>query len=154
MSEQQNLYPTYELGILCFRQKIIEGGHIQSRLAAQLLDGVACERAGEAMEGVHVELMRKALDMLVAVGLRTMHIYESVFERQFLAHTREFYHAEAQRMLDSGSCAEYLRQADRRLQEEIERQKAYLHPNTEPKLFACTLKELITDNSATLMDVR
>ena len=50
---------------------------------------------------------------------------------------------EAQEYLASCSCPEYLRKAERRLAEEVERCVNYLDPTSEPKITAVVEQELI-----------
>ena len=50
---------------------------------------------------------------------------------------------EAQEYLASCACPEYLRKAERRLAEEVERCVNYLDPSSEPKITAVVEQELI-----------
>ena len=57
---------------------------------------------------------------------------------------------EAQEYLASCACPEYLRKAERRLAEEVERCVNYLDPSSEPKITAVVEQELIRKQASCL----
>ena len=69
--------------------------------------------------------------MLVDLG---SDVYQEEFEKAFLGEAAEFYRVEAADFISSSNCPDYLRKAELRLAEEMERTNNYLDPSSEPKI--------------------
>jgi cullin 3 len=82
------------------------------------------------------------LQMLMDLG---PNVYVEDFERHFLAQASEFYRKEAQEFISSSDCPDYLRKAEKRLSEEMERVKNYLDVQTEPRITKVVEIELIRE---------
>lgn len=80
--------------------------------------------------------------MLVDLG---QPVYVDDFEKHFLAAAADFYAKEAQEYISSSDCPEYLRKAEKRLMEELERVKNYLDESTEIKITRVVENELIKE---------
>jgi len=91
--------------------------------------------------------------MLVELGIGSLGVYESEFESSFLRETRTFYCEEAQELLTSSTCPEYLRSAEVRVLQERERVSEYLDVSTGHKLRTVVEQELIETHAASLLDL-
>ena len=74
-------------------------------------------------------LLKTVTSMLVELGRE---VYVRDFEAPFLASSATFYQAESQEFCMQNSAPEYMRKAEQRLTEEVERVAHYLDPATEP----------------------
>lgn len=76
-------------------------------------------------------------------SLPTLHLYICVFEDDFLAFTRTFYKAEGEKMVAVGNVTQFMKNVLARLDEEAERGKRLLHPDSGPRLRQATEEQLI-----------
>ncbi len=112
-----------------------------------LLSMIASERNGEKIDRT---LMKAMTTMLIDLGVP---VYEEDFEGPFLAATTEFYQAEAQANIASCDCPEYLRRAELRLAQEVDRVQGYLDARTEPKLTKVVETELLLKQMHALVEM-
>lgn len=134
---QQHKVPVFQLGLDLWRDQVIRQQQIHQRLSNILSDMVARERGGEIVDKA---LLRSITQMLMDLGKPT---YEADFEQAFLSDAAEFYKKEAAEFLSQNNAPDYMRKAERRLQEEVERVRAYLDESTEPKITKVAEHELI-----------
>nr|GLL39211.1 cullin-3A-like isoform X1 [Ipomoea trifida]GMD49907.1 cullin-3A-like isoform X1 [Ipomoea batatas] len=129
--------PVYELGMNLWRDNVIHSSKIQTRLQDTLLELVENERTGEV---INRSLMRNITKMLMDLGCS---VYEQNFEKPFLDVSADFYRVESQQFIESCDCGDYLKKAEKRLNEEIERVSHYLDARSEAKITAVVEKEMI-----------
>ncbi|XP_019154851.1 PREDICTED: cullin-3A-like isoform X2 [Ipomoea nil] len=129
--------PVYELGMNLWRDNVIHSNKIQTRLQDTLLELVEHERTGEV---INRSLMRNITKMLMDLGCS---VYEENFEKPFLDVSADFYRVESQQFIESCDCGDYLKKAEKRLNEEIERVSHYLDVRSEAKITAVVEKEMI-----------
>ncbi|KAL2552310.1 Cullin-3A [Forsythia ovata] len=98
---------------------------IQTRLRDTLLELVQHERTGDV---INRGLMRNTTKMLMDLGPK---VYEENFEKPFLEVSVDFYRVESQQYIEHCDCADYLKKAEKRLNEEIERVSHYLDVKSE-----------------------
>ncbi|CAM8979981.1 hypothetical protein QQ045_000720 [Rhodiola kirilowii] len=137
--------PVHELGLNLWRDNIIHSSKIQARLRNTLLDLVFRERSGEVIDR---GLMRNIIKMLMDLGVS---VYEEDFEQPFLEVSAEFYRGESQKFIECCDCGDYLRKAENRLNEEIERVSHYLNVRSEPKITNVVEKEMIENHMQRLV---
>ncbi|XP_058761342.1 cullin-3A-like [Vicia villosa] len=137
--------PVYELGLNLWRENVIYSNQIRTRLSSTLLELVYSERAGE---DVNIELIRSIIKMLMNLS---HFVYEQEFETPFLQGSAEFYKAESQKLIECCECGDYLKETERRLNEEIDRVSHYLDPKTEKKITDVVEKEMIENHMITLI---
>jgi cullin 3 len=77
--------------------------------------------------------------------------YENDFEAPFLAGTTSFYTAESRDYLARNTVPDYVRKAERRLNEEASRVENYLSPSTAPRLMRAAETALIADHAQALV---
>ncbi|KAJ3677356.1 hypothetical protein LUZ60_003080 [Juncus effusus] len=135
-----NKTPVYELGLNLWRDHIIHFPKIQTRLIDTLLELIFKERNGEV---INRGLMRSITKMLTDLGFA---VYQEDFEKPFLEVSSSFYSGESQQFIEVYNCSNYLKMAEKRLNEEMERVSLYLDPETEPKITAVVEKEMIENH--------
>ena len=143
----QKKVPVYECGLHIFRDEVCRHVRIKERLLHMLLDMVQRERMGEMIER---GLLKTVTSMLVELG---RDVYQRDFEAHFLASSATFYQAESQEYISQNSAADYMKKADQRLQEEVERVAHYLDPGTEPKIKEVAERELIAAHMRTIAEM-
>jgi cullin 3 len=88
--------------------------------------------------------------MLVDLGPT---VYQDDFERPFLDAASDFYRLESQQFIETSDCADYLRKAEKRLNEEIDRITHYLDPKSEPKITSVVEREVIGNRMKLLVEM-
>jgi cullin 3 len=94
--------------------------------------------------------MKSIVQMLMDLGLC---VYQEDFERPFLDDATMFYISEATAYMSECDCPEYLRKAQRRLEEELERCSSYLDKSTEVKIAGVVEHEMLEKHMQTLVDM-
>uniref|UniRef100_A0A061S151 Cullin 3 n=1 Tax=Tetraselmis sp. GSL018 TaxID=582737 RepID=A0A061S151_9CHLO len=137
----------HQLGLDLWRDHVIRHPSISERLRAILLDNIRRERKGEV---INKNTMETTIKMLVDLGQR---VYVDDFERHFLETSSEFYRVEAQELLSTCNCPEYLRRVAKRLEEESRRVSAYLDDSTGSKITAVVETELINNQMTVVLEM-
>nr|GMD27479.1 cullin-3A [Ipomoea batatas]GMD28719.1 cullin-3A [Ipomoea batatas] len=137
--------PVHELGLNLWRDNIIHSSKIQTRLLNTLLELIFRERTGEV---INWGLMRNIIKMLTDLGPS---VYQEDFEKPFLEVSADFYKAESQKIIECCDCAEYLKRAEKRLNEEIERVSHYLDAKSEDKITSVMEREMIANHMLRLV---
>lgn len=137
--------PVHELGLNLWRDVVIHSSKTQTRLRDTLLELVHMERSGEV---INRGLMRNIIKMLMDLGSS---VYQEDFEKHFLDVSADFYRLESQQFIESCDCGDYLKKAERRLNEEIERVSHYLDARSEPKITSVVEKEMIESHMQRLV---
>lgn len=132
--------PVHELGLNLWRDNIIHSPMIHSRLLDTLLDLIDRERMGEV---INRGLMRSITKMLMDLGPA---VYQDDFEKPFLEVSASFYSGESQQFIECCDCGNYLKKAERRLNEEMERVSHYLDAGSEAKITSVVEKEMIANH--------
>lgn len=141
----KNKTHVHELGLNLWRDVVIHSSKTRARLLDTLLDLVHRERNGEV---INRGLMRNLTNMLMDLGLS---VYQKDFEKPFLEISANFYCRESQKFIESCDCGDYLRKAERRLNEEMERVSHYLDPRSESEITKVVEKEMIENHMQTLV---
>ena len=137
--------PVYELGLNLWRDNIVHSSKIQTRLRTTLLELILRERSGEV---INRGLMRNITKMLTDLGPS---VYQEDFEKPFLEVSSEFYMGESQKFIECCDCGDYLKKAERRLNEEVERVSHYLDAKSEVKITNVVEKEMIANHMLRLV---
>ncbi|KAK9814178.1 hypothetical protein WJX72_001668 [[Myrmecia] bisecta] len=145
--KHNNKVPVRQLGLDLWRDVVVRNKRIMDRLLTILLDHIHRERTGEIIDR---SLLRSITQMLMDLGQT---VYCDDFERHFLVKAAEFYQVEAQEYMSSSDCPEYLKKAEKRLAEEIERVSNYLDPISEPKILNVVETELIANQMKSLVEM-
>lgn len=142
-----NKTPVHELGLNLWRDHVVRSSKIKARLLDTILDLIHRERSGEV---INRGLMRNITKMLMDLGLD---VYQEDFEKPFLEAASGFYKLESQDFIECCHCGDYLKKAERRLNEEIERVSHYLDAKSELKIMAVVEKEMIASHMNRLVEM-
>eukprot|EP00246_Nothoceros_aenigmaticus_P013947 TRINITY_DN5071_c0_g1_i1.p1 TRINITY_DN5071_c0_g1~~TRINITY_DN5071_c0_g1_i1.p1 ORF type:complete len:736 (-),score=193.26 TRINITY_DN5071_c0_g1_i1:582-2789(-) len=142
-----NKTPVHELGLNLWRDNIVRSPKIRDRLLDTLLELVQRERTGDI---INRGLMRNITQMLMDLGTA---VYQEDFEKPFLDASAIFYRSESQQYIQTSDCADYLKKAEKRLNEEIERVTHYLDPKSEAKITAVVEREMIGNHMKLLVEM-
>lgn len=137
--------PVHELGLNLWRDVVIHSNETKNRLLDTLLDLVLKERNGEV---INRGLMRNLIKMLTDLGLS---VYQTDFEKSFIEVSKIFYGCESQKLIESCDCGDYLKKAERRLNEEMERVSHYLDSSSESEITSVVDKQMIEKHIHTLV---
>ena len=137
--------PVHELGLNLWKENVIYSSQIRTRLLNTLLELVHSERTGEVIDR---GIMRNITKMLMDLGPS---VYGQEFETHFLQVSAEFYRVESQKFIECCDCGDYLKKAERRLNEEMERVSHYLDSRTEKKITNVVEKEMIENHMLRLI---
>ncbi|XP_043704567.1 cullin-3A-like [Telopea speciosissima] len=140
-----NKIPVHDLGLNLWRDNIIHSPKIQTRLLNTLLELVHRERTGEV---INRGLMRNIIKMLMDLGSS---VYQEDFEKPFLEISANFYSVESQQFIECCDCGDYLKKAERRLNEEMERVSHYLDAKSEAKITSVVEREMIANHMQRLV---
>ncbi|CAH3163837.1 unnamed protein product, partial [Porites lobata] len=130
----------YTVGLILFRDLVVQYDTIRDHLCQTLLTLVRSERTGEA--AVDRMALKTSCQMLMILGIDSRTFYEEVFEKPFLEESAEFYKLEGQRFLAENSASVYMQKVEARINEESERAKRYLNPTTEELIVKVVEEEL------------
>ncbi|KAH8024726.1 hypothetical protein HPB51_001062 [Rhipicephalus microplus] len=106
---QNNVCCVKELGVLLFRDVVANCGVVRYHLRDTMLGLVKMEREGNPVDRVS---LKKACEMLVALGLGSMSFYEEYFEKPFLVESAQFYALRGQRYIGTRNSLEYVAQVE------------------------------------------
>lgn len=131
------------LSIFCDVVLLSEKYRISLRIRDCLLALIKKERQGEVINRRDI---KSAVDMMVALpGDGPLEVMNSVFQKDFLTASEEFYRIKCGQILEDCDASRYLQEVERILTREVEFSKSCLHHSTEPLLQAICEKVLLTD---------
>jgi len=145
-----NVDNVYNVGLNLFRDHVINNTMIKDHLRNTLLTQVSIERQGELIEA---HWIKNVCQMLVQLGIDKRSVYEEIFEQPFLEQSAEFYKSESQRYLNENDASTYIREVERRIDEESKRARRYLDSETEPKIVHVVEQELITNHMTRIVEM-
>ncbi|KAF7129503.1 hypothetical protein RHSIM_Rhsim10G0033300 [Rhododendron simsii] len=137
--------PVHELGLNLWRDNIIHSSNIQSRLHDSLLELVQRERTSDVIDR---GLVRNVTKMFINLSSS---VYQEDFEKPFLEVSADFYRGESQQFIESCDCGDFLKKAERRLNEDIDRVTHYLDGKSEAKITNVVKTEMIKCHMQTLV---
>lgn len=128
----------------------------QTNLTTAVLKLIEAERNGATIDQ---GLVKKVLDSFISLdpddsnlNKTCLHIYEKQFEVPFLDATQKFYKQDSESFLAAHSLSDYLKNVEKRLQEEEDRVDAYLNPRTREALISKCRGLLIREHSDEMWD--
>ncbi|KAK4999412.1 ubiquitin ligase (cullin) of SCF [Elasticomyces elasticus] len=151
---KKDVYDIYTLHLVSWKVGMFEAsGNTVMKAVLRLVEKL---RNGETIE---MSQIKTVLDSFVALGIdeadttkTTLDVYRQHFEAPYVQATREYYTQESQAFLAENSVVEYMKKAERRLQEEKDRVGLFLISEiTLPLMKACE-DVLIKDHCAILRD--
>mmetsp|Transcript_181 Transcript_181/g.578 ORF Transcript_181/g.578 Transcript_181/m.578 type:complete len:753 (+) Transcript_181:64-2322(+) len=157
--------PLKEVGVQKFEQLVFDA--VQADVREGVLALIQREREGELVDKAKIKAVVDVFveigdwrplfptrpgEELGDIGPQALNIYIRLFEEPFLVATAQFYGRESSRWIDDDSCPEFLKKAEARLEQEMQRVHAYLHHTSDDKLLKTTLQQLLARHQQVLMD--
>lgn len=131
-------------------------GDTQNAVMDAVLHLVEKQRNGETIEQSKI---KSVVDSFVLLGIdesdssrSTLEVYKQYFEDPFLGATRKYYEKESAEFLAVNSVVDYMRKAERRLDEEKERVSLYLLAEIQQPLMKACEAVLIAKHAIVLRD--
>ena len=140
-----NKTPVNEIGLDLWRDHIVKFPNIRDRMLNTLLDLIHTEWTGEIIDQ---GLMHNVIKMLMDLGPS---VYHDDFEKSFLDVTANFYRIESQQFIECCDCGDYMKKAEGRINEEMERVSNYLDPKSEIKITTVVEREMIANHMTWLV---
>ncbi|KAL1916524.1 uncharacterized protein VTP21DRAFT_5715 [Calcarisporiella thermophila] len=147
--------PVYDMGLELFRDTVVRSPRypIQEHMFTILLDLIRREREGEVIDRSSIKAVTDMLLELPENQIASESVYQTGFEKEFLAESREFYRVEGQMLVGKYDAPEYLKKVEKRLNEEDQRIRHYLSSMTEGHIRNIVETELIANHIKTVMEM-
>ncbi|KAI8609570.1 Cullin [Chytriomyces sp. MP71] len=134
----KHIYDINTLALVSWRD------HLFMTVQKDIMDAVLLliekQRNGETIEQ---SLIKGVVDSFVALGLdendstkATLDVYKQYFETPFLNATEAYYKSESETFLAENSITDYMKKAEKRLEEEDSRVQLYLHESSKKPLIS------------------
>lgn len=151
---KKDVYDIYTLHLV--RWKLDMFGSTQNAVMDAVLRLVEKQRNGETIEQSKI---KKVVDSFVALGIdeadstkTNLDVYRQFFEMPFIDATKKYYQQESRDFLADNSVVDYMKKAERRLDEEKDRVPLYLlNEIMQPLMKACE-QVLIADHCNLMRD--
>eukprot|EP00668_Euglena_longa_P014540 GGOE01018530.1.p1 GENE.GGOE01018530.1~~GGOE01018530.1.p1 ORF type:complete len:767 (+),score=353.77 GGOE01018530.1:79-2379(+) len=137
-----------DCGLKCFSAVIYEDA--KGRLFDAMFREIQSERQGYTIERA---VVKEAVGLFVEMGMDSLSVYDRDFEAPFLTRTADFYRMESSKWIGEDSATQYMRKAEDRLNQELARAQAYLHPSSEVNLIRCVEKEILAEHQKVLIEM-
>ncbi|KAE9970893.1 hypothetical protein EG328_005992 [Venturia inaequalis] len=145
---KKNIYDIYTLHLVSWKEFMFTDTNASVMKAVLRL--VEKQRNGETIEQSQIKAV---VDSFVLLGLDesdstkpTLDVYKEFFEKPYLEATDAYYSRESKQFLADNSVVEYMKKAEARLNEEVERVELYLLGEIKNPLMRTCEKALITDH--------
>ncbi|KAK4541634.1 hypothetical protein LTR36_007778 [Oleoguttula mirabilis] len=151
---KKDIYDIYTLHLVRWKEDMF--GSTQNAVMDAVLRLVEKQRNGETIEQSKV---KQVVDSFVALGIdeadstkTNLDVYRQYFEKPYIEATQKFYENESAAFLAENSVVDYMKKAERRLDEEKERVPLYLLPEIMQPLMKCCETALIAKHAALMRD--
>jgi cullin 1 len=151
---KKDVYDIYTLHLVRWKEDMF--GSTQNAVMDAVLRLVEKQRSGETIEQSKI---KDVVQSFVSLGIddadstkTTLDVYRTYFEKPYLDATSTYYEKESQQFLAENSVVDYMKKAERRLDEEKERVPLYLLPEIMAPLMKTCESALIAKHASTLRD--
>ncbi|GIZ36944.1 hypothetical protein CKM354_000040900 [Cercospora kikuchii] len=151
---KKDVYDIYTLHLVRWKEDMF--GTTQNAVMDAVLRLVEKQRNGETIEQSKI---KDVVNSFVSLGIdeadstkTTLDVYRTYFEKPYLDATEKYYEKESQQFLAENSVVDYMKKAERRLDEEKERVPLYLLPEIMAPLMKTCEQALIAKHASTLRD--
>lgn len=135
------------VGYLCFKNTVFDS--ISSQVRAAALQIVCKERGGESVDRA---LLKTVLSIFAEMGMGKLDVYTEEWEKPFLDDTAEFYRRASAKWAEEDSFPDFLRKADKHINDERERAEQYLNHQTKDRLQRVCEKQLLVEHQKTMLE--
>ncbi|KAI9333310.1 Cullin [Obelidium mucronatum] len=150
----KHIYDINTLALVSWRD------HLFMTVQGEIMDAVLLliekQRNGETIEQ---SLIKSVVDSFVALGLdendstkATLEVYKQYFEQPFIDATEAYYKSESETFLSENSVTDYMKKAEKRLDEEDTRVQLYLHESSKKPLISKCETVLIKSHTTVIQD--
>lgn len=151
---KKDVYDIYTLHLVRWKEDMF--GSTQNAVMDAVLRLVEKQRNGETIEQSKI---KDVVQSFVSLGIdeadstkTTIDVYKQYFEAPYLVATAAYYDKESQQFLAENSVVDYMKKAERRLDEEKERVPLFLLNEIMVPLMKCCENSLIAKHASTLRD--
>ena len=151
---KKDIFDIYTLHLVRWKEDMF--GTTQNAVMDAVLRLVEKQRNGETIEQSKI---KDVVGSFVSLGIdesdstkTTLDVYRQYFEKPYLEATSKYYENESQQFLAENSVVDYMKKAERRLDEEKERVPLYLLPEIMQPLMKCCEQALIAKHATVLRD--
>lgn len=151
---KKDIYDIYTLHLVRWKEDMF--GSTQNAVMDAVLRLVEKQRNGETIEQSKI---KDVVNSFVSLGIdeadstkTTLDVYRTYFEKPYLEATEKYYEVESHRFLAENSVVDYMKKAERRLDEEKERVPLFLLNEIMAPLMKCCENALIAKHATTLRD--
>lgn len=151
---KKDIFDIYTLHLVRWKEDMF--GSTQNAVMDAVLRLVEKQRNGETIEQSKV---KQVVDSFVALGIdeadstkTNLDVYRQYFEKPFVDATQKYYENESAAFLAENSVVDYMKKAERRLDEEKERVPLYLLPEIMQPLMKCSEGALIARHATLMRD--
>jgi cullin 1 len=123
--------------------------YVQPQATDAMLKLIENERDGKLVDG---ELIRNGKMIFVSIGGESLDVYVRFLEEPIVNQTKIYYAREASSWLETDSCSEYLIKAERRMAEEAQRMRDYMHPRSEDNMNSVLFDTLLHRHQQEILD--
>lgn len=135
-----------EVGVASFLEIVFD--QIKSRMLNSILQMIARERNNETVDR---HMLKVVIQIFVELGQDSLTRYQLDFEEQYLTTTGEYYTRQSAQWIGEDSCPEFLRKAERAIDDELQRVSNYLHPETTEKMLKVVEEKLLAAHQQALL---
>ncbi|KAH8081415.1 Cullin-domain-containing protein [Filobasidium floriforme] len=160
---RKGIYTVYTLSLVQWKEHFFLGmvKDNNNRLITALLKQIESHRNGEQVDG---GMIKSIVDSMVSLGLEDeqhhggkdnkthIEVYREHFQKPFLTATENYYKAESEGFLAENNISDYLRLAEKRLDEEENRVNLYMHSQTKQPLLQRAENALVTSHLARMQE--
>ncbi|OZJ06312.1 hypothetical protein BZG36_00729 [Bifiguratus adelaidae] len=151
---KHDVYDVYTLALVSWKQHMFH--HVQNNVMIAVLKLIEKQRNGESID---IHLIKNIVDSFVSLGLDesdssklNLDVYKQYFEQPFVEATELYYKAESEKFISENSIPDYLKKAEKRLEEEEDRVSIYLHATTHAPLIGKCEIVLIKNHSEAIWE--
>lgn len=149
---KKDIYDIYTMHLVRWKEDMF--GTTQNAVMDAVLRLVEKQRNGETIEQSKI---KDVVSSFVSLGIdeadstkTNLDVYRQYFEKPYLEATSAYYEKESQQFLAENSVVDYMKKAERRLDEERDRVPLYLLPEIMQPLMKCCEAALIEKHAITL----
>ncbi|KAI6827990.1 Cullin-domain-containing protein [Hortaea werneckii] len=151
---KKDIYDIYTLHLVRWKKDVFRS--TENAVMDAVLRLVEKQRNGETIEQSKV---KQVVDSLVAIGIdeadstkTNLEVYHRYFEKPYIEATQKYYENESQSFLAENSVVDYMKKAERRLDEEKERVPLFLLAEIMQPLMKSCEGALIADHAVLMSD--
>ncbi|KXT04828.1 hypothetical protein AC578_9730 [Pseudocercospora eumusae] len=151
---KKDVYDIYTLHLVRWKEDMF--GSTQNAVMDAVLRLVEKQRNGETIEQSKI---KDVVQSFVSLGIddadstkTTLDVYRTYFEKPYLEATSAYYEKESQQFLAENAVVDYMKKAERRLDEEKDRVPLFLLPEIMVPLMKTCENALIAKHASTLRD--